>query len=90
MKKPINVRIHETREKLKQLEARAQQIEARRRTAEAKAERAKETRRKILAGVWLNEAIKHDPELKTRMLEGIDGSLKRSDERALFGLQPRD
>ena len=69
--------------RLQQAKAKAKQIEASRKKQLAKEERAKDTRRKILVG---SVAIsKMD---RGELLLMLDTALTRSDDRALFDLQP--
>ena len=74
--------------KLKQAKALKQKVEARKRTLEQKADRAQDTRRKILIGAFFLEKMGKNEDYKTKVLLGLDEFLKRSDDRALFDLHP--
>lgn len=71
--------------KLKQAKALKQKVEARKRTLEQKADRALDTRRKILVGSFFIQRAESD-EQKAKLRSMLDGYLKRSDDRALFDL----
>ena len=71
--------------KLKQAKALKQKVEARKRTLEQKANRAMDTRRKILVGsFFIQRAESEEQQAKLRTL--LDPYLTRTDDRALFGL----
>ena len=89
MNKPINERIREAEERLKQLKAKQQQIEARKRAAEAKAKRAADTRKKILLGALALQLMESDGGQNAVFMDRLDRFLVRTDDRALFGLQPK-
>jgi hypothetical protein len=72
--------------KLKQAKAKKQQIEARKRTAEAKVQRSMDTRRKILVGAAILGKVEREEWPKEKLLSMLDSTLKRTDDRALFGL----
>jgi multidrug resistance efflux pump len=73
--------------KLKQAKALKQKVEARKKSLEQKADRAMNTRRKILVGsFFIQRAESEDQKARLRLM--LDGYLKRSDDRALFDLQP--
>lgn len=74
--------------KLKQAKALKQKVEARKRTLEQKADRATDTRRKILIGAFFLEKMEKNEDYKTKVLQQLVEYLKRSDDRALFGLSP--
>lgn len=86
----IDQRIKALQEKLKQARAQKQRIEARKRNIESKKKRAEDTRRKILAGALLLEAIEQSAAEKKRVMEMLDKFLTRKDDRALFDLPPKD
>lgn len=73
--------------KLKQAKALKQKVEARKRTLEQKADRALDTRRKILVGSFFIQRAESD-EQKAKLRSMLDPYLKRSDDRALFDLPP--
>lgn len=72
--------------KLKQAKAKKQQIEARKRSLETKAERAKDTRRKILVGAAILAKVERGEWPRDKLLTMLDSALTRSDDRALFTL----
>ena len=69
--------------KLKQAKEKAKKIKAAQAAALAKAERAKDTRRKILAGAVV--LAKMD---RGQLVQMLDAVLTRTDDRALFDLPP--
>ena len=73
--------------KLKQAKALKQKVEARKRTLEQKADRATNTRRKILIGAFFLEKMEKNEDYKTKVLQQLVEYLKRSDDRALFGFE---
>lgn len=72
--------------KLKQAKAKKQQIKARKRALENKEERAKDTRRKILVGAAILAKVERGEWPKDKLLNMLDASLTRPDDRALFDL----
>lgn len=82
----IDDRIAELEAKLKQAKAKKAQIESRKRTAEAKKKRAEDTRRKILVGATILAKVEQGEWPESRLLELMEKSLTRADDRALFGL----
>jgi len=74
--------------KLKQATAKKQKMEAMKRAAETKAQRAQDTRRKILLGAFFLEKMEKNPEYAAKVMPGFDAFLKRDDDRALFDLAP--
>ena len=72
--------------KLKQAKAKKQQIEARKRALETKAERAKDTRRKILVGAAILTKVERGEWPKDKLFAMLDLALNRPDDRALFDL----
>jgi hypothetical protein len=76
----------EAEDKLKakrdRINARLRQLKGRQQREGRKAE----TRKKILAGAFLIEQAKRDPEVNAWMLKGLAWFLTRPEERALFGL----
>lgn len=73
---------------IKQLKAKQEKAEARKLNALLKGNRARETRRKILAGALIIEIMEKDEAAKNRFMKQLDGYLKRDDDRALFNLEP--
>ena len=69
--------------KLKQAKEKAKKLKAAQAAALAKAERAKDTRRKILAGAVV--LAKMD---RGQLVQMLDTVLTRTDDRALFDLPP--
>lgn len=74
--------------KLKQAKAKKQQIEARKRAMETKEERAKDTRRKILVGAAILAKVERGEWPKEKLLNMLDASLSRLEDRTLFDLPP--
>ena len=72
--------------KLKQAKAKKQQIEARKRALETKEERANDTRRKILVGAAILAKVERGEWPRDKLLNMLDASLTRPDDRALFDL----
>jgi large subunit ribosomal protein L7/L12 len=82
----IDDRIKAQEDKLKQLKALKQKQEAMKRAAEAKANRANDTRRKILIGAMMLDHMEKNEATKTSVMGKLDAFLTRPDDRALFGL----
>jgi large subunit ribosomal protein L7/L12 len=82
----VDERIKLLEDKLKQEKAKKQKIEARKRTLESKAQRATDTRKKILVGAFMLDKMEKNEETKTKVLSQLDQYLTRSDDRELFGL----
>lgn len=76
-------------DRLKKAKAAQQRAEARKRAAASKAERAKETRRKVLVGAFVLEKFRDIRRLSVNDATFSDW-LKRADDRELFGLPPLD
>jgi hypothetical protein len=72
--------------KLKQAKARKQQLEARKRAIDSKKNRANDTRRKILVGAAILAKVERGEWPKARLLDMMNQTLIRPDDRALFGL----
>jgi len=72
--------------RLKQAKARKQQIEARKRAMGSKKNRANDTRRKILVGSAILAKVDRGEWPKARLLDMMNQTLTRSDDRALFDL----
>ena len=51
-------------------------------------ERKRRTRRLILIGSYMEHVTQTDPDLKARLMKGIDGFLERDRDRELFDLRP--
>ena len=81
-------RIQALEAKLKQLKAQQQRKEARARTVAARRTRHEELRRKILVGAVVLAKVEAK-EFDEKILRGwMDRELTRTDDRALFGLEP--
>jgi hypothetical protein len=74
------------KEKLKQAKALKQKQEAKKRAEDAKSQRSADTRRKILVGQAILAKVDSGDWPRDRLLEMLDKSLTRPDDRALFGL----
>ncbi|RZK17025.1 MAG: mobilization protein [Pedobacter sp.] len=72
--------------KLAELKAKKAKIDARGRYKEKAEERKKETRRLVLLGAFLKSRMDASEETKAKNMTGLDGFLKRPEERALFDL----
>ncbi len=84
----IDEKIKATANKLKQQKAMKQKMEATKRAAETKAQRAQDTRKKILLGAFLMDRMEKNPDYAAKAMPGIDAFLKRDDDRILFDLAP--
>ena len=84
----IDEKIKLLEEKLKQEKAKKQKLEARKRHIESKAQRATNTRKKILAGAYMLDLMEKNEAAKIKALSQLDQYLTRPDDRALFGLSP--
>ena len=74
--------------KVKQIQA-AEELALNREIAKLnKGGRATETRMKILLGAYLFEKMGQNPDYKAKVITGLQGYLKRDDDRAMFGLEP--
>jgi large subunit ribosomal protein L7/L12 len=82
----LDDRIAKHEQKLKQLKAQQQQIEARKRAALTKKRRADGTRRKILVGAAILNAIERGKMTNSEFLALMNDFLTRDDDRALFDL----
>jgi hypothetical protein len=82
----LDERISRQEEKLKQLKAQQQQIEARKRAALTKKKRADDTRRKILVGAAILNAIEQGKMTNSVVLALMNDFLTRDDDRTLFDL----
>lgn len=86
MTETIDERIKKAEERLKQLKAQRQQQEARKRALEAKKKRSDDARKKILVGAAILAKVERGEWPLARLLEMMDTTLTRPDDRALFGL----
>ncbi len=71
---------------VEQLKVKQEKIEQRKLNALMKSDRARETRRKILAGSTIIKIMENDEAAKTRFINQLDKYLTRDDDRALFEL----
>ena len=86
----LDEQISTLEDKLKQLKLKQQRSQARQRAVEASRERKAETRRKILVGTVVM-AKARDGEMDAALLRSwMDQALTRREDRALFGLAPRE
>jgi large subunit ribosomal protein L7/L12 len=72
---------------IEQLKAKQEKIEQKKLNALMKTDRARETRRKILAGSLIIKIMENDEAAKTRFMNQLDKYLTRTDDRALFNLK---
>ena len=82
----LSERIETLEERLKQLKAKQQRVEARRRSLESRRARRDDTRRKILVGAIVLAKVDQGVMQESELRRWLDGALKRTDDRALFGL----
>lgn len=81
----VDERIKLLEEKLKQEKAKKQKLEARRRHLESKAQRATDTRKKILVGAFMLDLMEKNEATRIKALSQLDSYLTRPDDRAIFG-----
>jgi len=86
----LDEQISTLEEKLKALKLRAQRIEQRKKAIEGKRERKADTRRKILLGAVVMAKIEQKVMDEKQLRGWLDEALTRADDRALFGLPPRN
>ena len=79
----------EAERRLSQLKARQERLEARLRYLQSAKARKDETRRKILAGAILLAKVEAGEFESRRFRRWLDKALTRTDDRELFGLQPK-
>lgn len=84
----VDERIKLLEDKLKQEKAKKQKLEARKRHIESKANRATDTRKKILVGAFMLDRMAKNEETKNKVLGQLDQYLTRPDDRELFSLPP--
>jgi hypothetical protein len=77
-------------ERLKQLKLRQQRSDARRRALEVQRERKAETRRRILVGTVVMAKVQEGQMDRAQLQGWLDQALTRAEDRALFGLAPRE
>lgn len=83
----LDERIKALEEKLKQEKAKKQRVEALRLRAQKQLQRSQDTRKKILLGAYLFSKMENE-ETRLKIMNGLNGFLVRSDDRALFDLPP--
>jgi hypothetical protein len=88
MKEEIETALKAARQKLEQERAKLERLEARKKATESKANRARDTRRKILLGSVILSKVSRGEWTQTQLLQLADEGLTRPDDRALFGLPP--
>ena len=88
-------RLYEKEER--QLKAELAQKKAKLKVAQARIrarisvrDRKRRTRRLILIGSYMEHVTQTDPDLKARLMKGIDGFLERDRDRELFDLRPQE
>lgn len=74
------------KERLQQIEARKRAIDARERARSSKAARTADTRRKILLGAMLLDAMTTDEALRADLTRRLGQYLTRARDRSLFNL----
>ena len=78
------------KEELAQKKAKLKVAQARIRARISVRERKRRTRRLILIGSFMEHVTQTDPDLKARLMKGIDGFLERDRDRELFDLRPQE
>jgi hypothetical protein len=86
----ISGQIDALEQRLKQLKAKQQRSEARRRSLESRRARREDLRRKILVGAVVLAKVEQGGFQQATLDEWLDAALARPEDRALFGLAPRD
>lgn len=84
----LDQQIEALEKRLKQVKERRRMIEARKRAAESAKKRADDTRRKILIGSAVLAQVKRGEWPEDQLQAMMASSLIRTDDRALFGLDP--
>ena len=77
------------KEELAQKKAKLKAAEALIRARISVRNRKRRTRCLILVGSYMEHVIPTDPDLKARLIKGLDGFLERDRDRELFDLPPR-
>jgi hypothetical protein len=91
MAMPLEDRIKQLEDKLKQAKALAARKVARAKAGEAGAARKIENNKKVIVGAFVMDGMKRDgigPATLTYSGKSFDGWVKRPSERELFGLAP--
>ena len=83
--KTLEEQLEAAKERVRQIQARKQRKEAREKTKVSKAERAKDTRKKILLGALVLARVARGDWTQDN-LDDLTNELTRDDDRALFGL----
>ena len=78
------------KEELAQKKAKLKVAQARIRARISVRDRKRRTRRLILIGSFMEHVTQTDPDLKARLMKGIDGFLERDRDRELFDLRPQE
>ena len=78
------------KEELAQKKAKLKVAQARIRTRISVRNRKRRTRCLILIGSYMEHVTQTDPDLKARLMKGLDGFLERDRDRELFDLPPNE
>ena len=78
------------KEELAQKKAKLKAAQARIRARISVRNRKRRTRRLILVGSYMEHVTQTDPDLKARLMKGLDGFLERDRDRELFDLVPKE
>ena len=78
------------KEELAQKKAKLKVAQARIRARISVRNRKRRTRCLILVGSYMEHVIQTDPDLKARIIKGLDGFLERDRDRELFDLAPKE
>ena len=78
------------KEKLAQKKAKLKVEQARIRARISVRNRKLRTRCLILIGSYMEHVTQTDPDLKARLMKGLDGFLERDRDRELFNLRPQE
>ena len=81
--------LSELKDKLAQKKAKLKAAQALIRARISVRERKRRTRRLILIGSYMEHVTQTDPDLKARLMKGLDGFLERDRDRELFDFPPR-
>ena len=78
------------KEELAQKKAKLKAAQARIRARISVRNRKRRTRCLILIGSYMEHVTQTDPDLRTRLMKGLDGFLERDRDRELFDLRPQE
>ena len=78
------------KEELAQKKAKLKAAQARIRARISVRNRKRRTRCLILIGSYMEHVTQTDPDLKARLMKGLDGFLERDRDRELFDLVPKE